>query len=380
MSEQEPKPPNPNELTSPPPVVNPPSSRSEKNLKTKKTTRTMNPKPASTMKHHDMLSKSTDVNFKRVNTRSSYKGSEAGMVIEEMDCGDEAGNRSGGKDAFGEGSNGAVEMRDVVNEESVAVKNDAVKNSGVKEGVVVSEVNGNVSDMFPELIGTNVSQGNVDKLPNIPVPFEQNPILNPDFAKNIGVKSSLDASNTVNVDIPSNNNVSVGDKVDVFSTKDSVTEVGESSNRNDVVMKEQNKDKQPMSFSNAVKGIASRIGTPIIMDKVTMSMCEKGYGRANFARVLIEVDASKGVVDSVEFWYRSLNRTMKLRVEYAWQPPICSHCCVFGHSYSGCNKRVLSEEEKIERSKAKMQSMPSNNVNNLDARGNEGWQDVQYKK
>ncbi|GJX60248.1 retrovirus-related pol polyprotein from transposon TNT 1-94 [Tanacetum coccineum] len=70
-----------------------------------------------------------------------------------------------------------------------------------------------------------------------------------------------------------------------------------------------------------ISRIASRIGTPIIMDKVTTSMCKRGYGRASFARVLIEVDATEGIVDNVEIWYQKLNRTMKLRVEYAWQPP-----------------------------------------------------------
>ncbi|GJU49344.1 putative nucleotidyltransferase, ribonuclease H [Tanacetum coccineum] len=82
-----------------------------------------------------------------------------------------------------------------------------------------------------------------------------------------------------------------------------------------------------------ISRIASRIGTPIIMDKATTSMCERGYGRASFARVLIEVDAAEGIVNSMEIWYTNLNRIMKLRVEYAWKPPICSHCCVFGHGF-----------------------------------------------
>ncbi|GJZ32020.1 zinc knuckle CX2CX4HX4C containing protein [Tanacetum coccineum] len=90
-----------------------------------------------------------------------------------------------------------------------------------------------------------------------------------------------------------------------------------------------------------ISRIASRIGTPIIMDKVTTSMCERGYGRASFARVLIEVDVAEGIVDSVEIWYKKLNRTMKLIVEYAWHPPICSHCCVFGHGFKGCTSRPL---------------------------------------
>nr|GFC04330.1 RNA-directed DNA polymerase, eukaryota, reverse transcriptase zinc-binding domain protein [Tanacetum cinerariifolium] len=49
-----------------------------------------------------------------------------------------------------------------------------------------------------------------------------------------------------------------------------------------------------------ISRIASRIGTPIIMDKVTTVMCQRGYERASFARVLIEVDAANGIVDTVK--------------------------------------------------------------------------------
>ncbi|GKA65309.1 RNA-directed DNA polymerase, eukaryota, reverse transcriptase zinc-binding domain protein [Tanacetum coccineum] len=126
-----------------------------------------------------------------------------------------------------------------------------------------------------------------------------------------------------------------------------------------------------------ISRIASRIGTLIIMDKVTTSMCERGYGRASFARVLIEVDATEGIVDNVEIWYQKLNRTMKLRVEYAWQPPLCSYCCVFGHSFKGCNSRPLSEEEKTERNVAKSQA--STKVND-EQKGNNGLQSVPSRK
>ncbi|GKF04980.1 hypothetical protein Tco_0035648 [Tanacetum coccineum] len=44
------------------------------------------------------------------------------------------------------------------------------------------------------------------------------------------------------------------------------------------------------------------------MDRITTAMCEKSYGRASFARVLVEVNSVKGLVDEVEVWYRSLNR------------------------------------------------------------------------
>ncbi|GJT92142.1 RNA-directed DNA polymerase, eukaryota, reverse transcriptase zinc-binding domain protein, partial [Tanacetum coccineum] len=55
-----------------------------------------------------------------------------------------------------------------------------------------------------------------------------------------------------------------------------------------------------------ISRIASRIDVPIIMDKITTSICEKPYGRASYARVLVEVDAAKGLVDSVEIWYKNL--------------------------------------------------------------------------
>nr|GEW19074.1 hypothetical protein [Tanacetum cinerariifolium] len=59
---------------------------------------------------------------------------------------------------------------------------------------------------------------------------------------------------------------------------------------------------------DGISRIASRIGTPIIMDKVTTSMCDRRYGRASFGRVLIKVDAANGIIDKVKLWYKNLNR------------------------------------------------------------------------
>ncbi|GKA52512.1 putative reverse transcriptase domain-containing protein, partial [Tanacetum coccineum] len=57
-----------------------------------------------------------------------------------------------------------------------------------------------------------------------------------------------------------------------------------------------------------ISRLASMIGNPIIMDRITTSMCEKAYGRASFARVLVEVDAERGLVDSIKACYSSLGR------------------------------------------------------------------------
>ena len=54
-----------------------------------------------------------------------------------------------------------------------------------------------------------------------------------------------------------------------------------------------------------ISRLASSLGNPIIMDRITASMCDKAYGRASFARVLVEVDATKELLDSIEVCYSS---------------------------------------------------------------------------
>ncbi|GJT24309.1 ribonuclease H-like domain-containing protein [Tanacetum coccineum] len=67
----------------------------------------------------------------------------------------------------------------------------------------------------------------------------------------------------------------------------------------------------------SVKGInalASSLGKPIIMDDMTARMCTKGEGRINFARVLIEVEAGKGLKKEIEvFGHDNKNCMVKER-------------------------------------------------------------------
>ncbi|PWA38381.1 hypothetical protein CTI12_AA581910 [Artemisia annua] len=76
------------------------------------------------------------------------------------------------------------------------------------------------------------------------------------------------------------------------------------------------------------------------MDRMTTSICEKPYGRASFARVLVEIDSNKPLVDSVELWYESLGKVLKLWVEHTWVPPRCEECKVFGNYLSDCTRKV----------------------------------------
>ncbi|GJW77555.1 hypothetical protein Tco_0139237 [Tanacetum coccineum] len=107
---------------------------------------------------------------------------------------------------------------------------------------------------------------------------------------------------------------------------------------------------------------------------ITASMCERTYGRASFARVLVEVDASKELMDSIELCHSSLGKSMTLTVEYAWKPPLCTHCRVFGYEHKNCNSWERTSEGKSEKENERMKRV--SNVGNDSVKTNDGRKDV----
>ncbi|GKB16686.1 RNA-directed DNA polymerase, eukaryota, reverse transcriptase zinc-binding domain protein [Tanacetum coccineum] len=86
------------------------------------------------------------------------------------------------------------------------------------------------------------------------------------------------------------------------------TEVSE--NRDSVVDEEGIIENVPMKACN-VKGISaltSSIGKYVIMDEITTRMCVTRVGRIRFARVLVEIDAEKGIKE-IEIMYKSKSIT-----------------------------------------------------------------------
>ncbi|KAK4398105.1 hypothetical protein Sango_1286000 [Sesamum angolense] len=81
---------------------------------------------------------------------------------------------------------------------------------------------------------------------------------------------------------------------------------------------------------NALGKIGSRLGTPIAMDSLTMRM-----ERVSYARILVEVDASKALVDHVEFKLPN-GVTQRQPVVYEYTPKFCTECNRFGHHKSSC--------------------------------------------
>ncbi|GKC86577.1 RNA-directed DNA polymerase, eukaryota, reverse transcriptase zinc-binding domain protein [Tanacetum coccineum] len=101
--------------------------------------------------------------------------------------------------------------------------------------------------------------------------------------------------------------------------------------------------------TKGISAIASRVGKLVIMDQVTADMCHNRVGRIGFARVLVEIDTTKGYTDKVKILYMDAEKKVKRRkfidVEYAWKPLVYSHCVVFGHGFKACKKRIKSDIE-----------------------------------
>lgn len=71
--------------------------------------------------------------------------------------------------------------------------------------------------------------------------------------------------------------------------------------------------------------IASKIGTPMLIDSYTNTMCEESWGRNSYARALIELNAEnefkERLVVAVPFLDKPGYTRMTIRVEYEWNPP-----------------------------------------------------------
>ncbi|PWA63246.1 hypothetical protein CTI12_AA309100 [Artemisia annua] len=112
------------------------------------------------------------------------------------------------------------------------------------------------------------------------------------------------------------------------------------------------------------------------MDRMTASICEKPYGRATFARVLVEIDSEIPLVGFVKLWYESLGKVLRLRVEHDWVPPRCEECKVFGHYLSDYQNKV-NMARKVNKDGENMKPSEVKNGNNGTVSGNvnvdEGW-------
>ncbi|GKD06471.1 MAK10-like protein [Tanacetum coccineum] len=91
--------------------------------------------------------------------------------------------------------------------------------------------------------------------------------------------------------------------------------------------------------------IATQIGKPLMLDAFTSSMCVESWGRINFARALIEINADSvlktEVVMAIPMDEGDGYTRETIKVEYEWNPPHCVDCKIFGHVRTQCPKQDM---------------------------------------
>ncbi|GJY39655.1 retrotransposon protein, putative, ty1-copia subclass [Tanacetum coccineum] len=101
---------------------------------------------------------------------------------------------------------------------------------------------------------------------------------------------------------------------------------------------------------DGLSAIATKLGTPLMLDSYTSDMCMQSWGRSSYARVMIELRADVELKDNIVVAMHKITReghyTRNVRVEYEWKPPRCSSCKVFGHIHEECPKNTGVGEKK----------------------------------
>ena len=93
--------------------------------------------------------------------------------------------------------------------------------------------------------------------------------------------------------------------------------------------------------ARALSKIASRIGKPITTDKMTFTK-----ERLSFARVMVEVDASKELISSVEIKLPT-GDSYNQEVVFEVSPKYCKKCKVFGHIEGVCSKVLEGQKQAV---------------------------------
>ncbi|GJX26113.1 cytokinin dehydrogenase 3-like protein [Tanacetum coccineum] len=100
----------------------------------------------------------------------------------------------------------------------------------------------------------------------------------------------------------------------------------------------------------SLSAIATKLGTPLMLDSYTSDMCMQSWGRSSYARVMIklqdDVELKDNIVVTMLKTTREGHYTCNVRVEYEWKPLMCSSCKVFGHIHEECLKNTGASEKK----------------------------------
>ncbi|GJZ70610.1 cytokinin dehydrogenase 3-like protein, partial [Tanacetum coccineum] len=117
------------------------------------------------------------------------------------------------------------------------------------------------------------------------------------------------------------------------------------------------------AFNNdGLSVIATKLGTPLMLDSYTSDMCMQSWGRSSYARVMIELRADVELKDNIVVAIPRIkgegHYICNVHVEYEWKPPRCTSCKIFGHIHEECPKNTGVGEKKT----MKKPSQPSRGI------------------
>ncbi|GKE08610.1 retrotransposon protein, putative, ty1-copia subclass [Tanacetum coccineum] len=101
---------------------------------------------------------------------------------------------------------------------------------------------------------------------------------------------------------------------------------------------------------DGLSDIATKLGTPLMLDFYTSDMCMQSWGTSSYARAMIELRVDVELKDNIVVAMPKITEeghyTCNIRVEYEWKPPRCASCKVFGHIHEECQKNTCDDETK----------------------------------
>ncbi|GJW40803.1 copia protein, partial [Tanacetum coccineum] len=90
--------------------------------------------------------------------------------------------------------------------------------------------------------------------------------------------------------------------------------------------------------------IATKLGTPLMLDSYTSNMCMQSWGWSSYARAMIELRVDVELKDNIVAAMPKITEegyyTCNIHVEYEWKPSRCACCKVFGHVQKECPKNI----------------------------------------
>ncbi|GJV21349.1 probable indole-3-pyruvate monooxygenase YUCCA10 [Tanacetum coccineum] len=97
---------------------------------------------------------------------------------------------------------------------------------------------------------------------------------------------------------------------------------------------------------DGLSAIATKLGTPLMLDSYTSTLCTDSWSRSSYAKAMVELRANVELKDtlviSIPIFVGEGYTISTIRVEYELTPPKCSSCKVFGHVLDECPKKIVS--------------------------------------